>query len=595
MKKTRIILICLLLLICFSVYGYADTYVYEQPSSYSVSPGCDVDIYLSVNSDSVQKAFSVAVDYDDEYFEYKGFEWIGSLQGFGTFDPGAKEGVVILDSAVAASGSIFKLTLTVKDGAALNTDTTVTMKFKAGSTGSWVSGSETVDIVCSHSYTDWIVLSYPGCTYEGSQYRECYYCHDIQYSSIPATGHYFSDWEIETAPTCTEDGYGCCTCYYCGYSEGSSIPALGHIVNDGTIIKEATCTEHGVLKGTCERCGETSTVETDFAEHNYGEWTIIKESTCTETGLREHICDDCGHKESEVSLPLGHDYSGGQEITKATIYSSGLFEAHCKRCGNEGSVITPPSWTDKTTNLYFETTEGVFEKGTVLNVVMSVLEYKTQTEEGEPEYKAIKEVVYNITASLDGKSVQPAGTVSVTIPLLDGWGTNIAVYYEDGKGKRTELPVIIDTNKKTVTIEINHFSNYVIENKDVEKKESDDPKPSFGFPAWGHYVIEGLLAFTLIIVFFTRNNKDKVNGKNQVEEEIKIETVDNEEVIEETTDNLQPIPVHHIEPVTYDDMQESENEPFIELDIPKPKSILDHDEMTKALDSLWEDNKDEDK
>lgn len=88
-----------------------------------------------------------------------------------------------------------------------------------------------------------------------------------------------------------------------------------------------------------------------------------------------------------------------------------------------------------------------------------------------------KYVAFEFTATKNGASVQPNGKLTVTFALPEGYSENSTVYYMAEDGSLEELKTTVDTSNKTVTAELEHFSTYILVDKDT-KSEDTSPIPS---------------------------------------------------------------------------------------------------------------------
>mgnify|MGYP002802550227 CR=1 FL=1 len=97
--------------------------------------------------------------------------------------------------------------------------------------------------------------------------------------------------------------------------------------------------------------------------------------------------------------------------------------------------------------IVMETTDGVLSEDTELNV--------EQTESTEMR------VSYNITLVQNGAEIQPAGTVTVKIPVPDGMdGRTCKVYREEADGTYTDMNAVYQDGYMVFTTD--HFSVYVL-------------------------------------------------------------------------------------------------------------------------------------
>ena len=105
-----------------------------------------------------------------------------------------------------------------------------------------------------HSYGQWVTLTEPDCTTEGSQQRDCAACDSFETQTIPMIGHTYE--AVITSPNCTAGGYTTYTCACGDHYISDETEMLGHeeAVDAGMA---AGCTEEGLTEGRhCERCGE---------------------------------------------------------------------------------------------------------------------------------------------------------------------------------------------------------------------------------------------------------------------------------------------------------------------------------------------------
>ncbi|MDD6265003.1 MAG: glycosyl hydrolase family 18 protein [Clostridia bacterium] len=143
---------------------------------------------------------------------------------------------------------------------------------------------------------------------DGKSYHTCTVCG--QTVEVIKT-HEWGEWEILTEPTCTAKGTKIryCTESDCGASETAEVDALGHNMSGATVTTEPTCTTKGVQTATCGRCGEKVTEEIDALGHLFGEWT----DNGNDTEIR--ICSRCNATETRSNL----DYSQYWEAQRSLI------------------------------------------------------------------------------------------------------------------------------------------------------------------------------------------------------------------------------------------------------------------------------------
>ena len=101
-------------------------------------------------------------------------------------------------------------------------------------------------------------------------------------------------------------------------------------------------------------------------------------------------------------------------------------------------------------------TVEVIEEGEAFEMVSEVMENVAE------QY-----VAYEFTATKDDVAVQPNGKLTVTFDIPADYSTNVAVYYMDENGKLTQLEAVVDADERTVTVELEHFSTYIVVDKDT--------------------------------------------------------------------------------------------------------------------------------
>ncbi len=79
---------------------------------------------------------------------------------------------------------------------------------------------------------------------------------------------------------------------------------------------------------------------------------------------------------------------------------------------------------------------------------------------------AEKYTAFEFTAQKDGVAVQPSGKLAVTFMIPADYSTNVKVYYLNAEGKLEELVAVVDAANRTVTVELTHFSTYILVDED---------------------------------------------------------------------------------------------------------------------------------
>ena len=314
-----------------------------------------------------------------------------------------------------------------------------------------------------HSFSKATVTKEPTCTAAGVKTGTCTRCGKTTTESIPATGHSMSKWTQTKAPTCTEKGTETRKCSKCSHTETKDIAALGHSFSNPTVTKRPTCTEAGVETGTCTRCKQTATSAIKPTGHKFGEWSDSKAATCTEGGTQKRVCATCGAEETRNNEPLGHDFENPTIVKEPTISSTGLKEGKCRRCGETTSEVIPCSYSDTESETTIEADEGAFAEGTAVTV--------EKIDAKSDEFTSAKNILsdisgeftlYNISAVLNGSSVQPNGKVKVTFTVPDGYGKDVAVYLINDDGTAQKLEASVSEDGKTVEAQTDKLNRIAV-------------------------------------------------------------------------------------------------------------------------------------
>ena len=284
--------------------------------------------------------------------------------------------------------------------------------------------------------------------------------------------------------------------------------------------KAATCTETGLTDGTkCSVCGEILVAQKEIPAKGHTDVTIPgKAATCTETGLTDGTkCSVCGEiLVAQKEIPAkGHNYEDGV----------------CTVCGAEDpdhveptdpvepsqpvqpSQPVEPSEKPQGTvtldnNTGYQITTGnadkVFDKNTVITV-----ESVTGGNIYTTVEKALKGVVADmkdtaileITATLDGKSVQPDGNVTITFQIPQHLSVDhLKLYYVAENGEKEEIAITVNKDARTATASLEHFSTYVLANVVVDEDGSKVPPTGDNSQVMVYASVLALAAAAFIII-----------------------------------------------------------------------------------------------
>ena len=223
--------------------------------------------------------------------------------------------------------------------------------------------------------------------------------------------------------TCTTDGYtGDLVCTVCGT-----------VVKQGEVIK---ATGHNYVDGVCTVCGAK--------DPNYVPPTENPDS------------DPSTPVDPEPSTPVDPEPSA--PVT--------------------GGGVTVDNNTDN--RITVGNADKVFEANTVITV-----ESVTQGKIYDTVKEALKNLVadmknsaiLDITATLNGKPVQPDGKVQMTFAIPENLSVdNLKLFYVSDDGKTTEeIAITVNKDARTVTANLEHFSTYVLANVVADKTDSGVP------------------------------------------------------------------------------------------------------------------------
>ena len=217
------------------------------------------------------------------------------------------------------------------------------------------------------------------------------------------------------------------------------------------------------------------------------------DATCTTDGYTgDLVCTVCGTvvKQGEVIKATGHNYVDGV----------------CTVCGAKDPNYVPPTenpdpdpstpvdpqpsapvtgggvTVDNNTDnrITVGNADKVFEANTVITV-----ESVTQGKIYDTVKEALKNLVadmkntaiLDITATLNGKPVQPNGKVQMTFAIPENLSVdNLKLFYVSDDGKTTEeIAITVNKDARTVTANLEHFSTYVLANVVADKTDSGVP------------------------------------------------------------------------------------------------------------------------
>ena len=80
-------------------------------------------------------------------------------------------------------------------------------------------------------------------------------------------------------------------------------------------------------------------------------------------------------------------------------------------------------------------------------------------------------LAFEFTATKDGENVQPNGKLTITFTLPEGYSDNVVVYYMAEDGSLEALVAAVDAEKRTVTVELEHFSTYILADMEAQVEQ----------------------------------------------------------------------------------------------------------------------------
>ncbi len=324
-----------------------------------------------------------------------------------------------------------------------------------------------------HSFGEWFQTKAPSCGAAGQERRECANCDAYEVREIAATEHTYK--AVVTAPTCTAEGYTTYTCTQCGdrYVD-DLVEALGHSFGEWFQTKAPSCTQEGEERRECANCDAKETRGIATIEHSYK--SVVTAPTCTEDGYTTHTCVNCGASYvTDSAAATGHVWDNGVVTKEPTATTDGVMTYTCTVCGATKTEViekTGGSQDDVIYDIPEDNTVVIpendcFEAGTTVKV--------EQLEQGDifdqvqevMQNRAESYVAYEFTATMDGVTVQPNGKLTVTFTIPAGYSDNVAVYYMAKNGTLTKLTAAVDAENRTVTVELEHFSTYIVADEDT--------------------------------------------------------------------------------------------------------------------------------
>ncbi len=218
-----------------------------------------------------------------------------------------------------------------------------------------------VELPCTHTYDNWVILKEPNCTEPGLQQRNCQNCEEFEQEILSAKGHSYQ--VISTEP--------------------------------------ATCTQAGTQVFECENCSDFKTEVINATDHQYS-ITIIKPD-CINQGYTHHVCH-CGDEYTDNEVPAtGHSFNGTNQCTNCGFTEMPKLSP-IDNMNDSYWFVTGKS---KAYVIYFETSNG--KNGTYMA-------YSAETNE-DKTFKCVTQTSYNYNGTFE--IIQNNGTYN--IKFFDKW------------------------------------------------------------------------------------------------------------------------------------------------------------------------------
>ena len=206
--------------------------------------------------------------------------------------------------------------------------------------------------------------------------------------------------------------------------------------NKKLVTVPAQCEVNGMSYYICTECGKQigEAAIIPATGHSWGEWHVTKDATATTEGSRERECAVCGKKETEI-IPIlaqtAKDDKSGIEVSAPSGSYNGELELEV---------------------------EEIFD-GESFQIVGTI--------EGQEQSK-----IYDVTTKVDGKETQPGATVTVKIPLPEGYDpARTYVYHVNSEtGKVENMNARYEDG--FLVFETDHFSTYAVVQIKAQKKDS---------------------------------------------------------------------------------------------------------------------------
>ena len=333
MKKLSIITICVLLvsLLAVPVLAAQSANMSVSVSNKTLYRGDTVTVTVSTSKVDNCVSGGFMFSFDKSVFEY--VSGSATLSGYtaGVSTAAGNVAGYFMNGNATVQGSIFQITLKVKDTAAVGTYTIsgVPSLTDADSAVSCSAGSASVTVACHHSYGSWTEA-------DSGHQQTCEHCGDVK-----TEDHKWDNGSETKKATCKEEGVKTYTCTVCNATKTEAIPKT-----DDHVFGNLTAVDGNNHKDTCSVCQKEIT-----EGHNWNKGVVTKKATCKEEGEKTYTCTDCGATKVE-KLPISdvHSWSKWAKVDADTHKRS------CSVCEKEetGNHSYNSYWSKDRNNHYHE-------------------------------------------------------------------------------------------------------------------------------------------------------------------------------------------------------------------------------------------------
>ena len=363
MKKLSILVIIVLIIgmLAVPVLAAQSATMTVSASKTTVNRGDTITVTVSTSAVSNCTSGGFMFSFDKNVFEYVSGSAVLSGYTAGVSTAAGNVAGYFMNGNATVQGSIFQITLKVKDAAAFGTYSISGTPSLTAADGavSCSAGSVSITVACKHSYGGWTKVN------DTTHKHTCSVC-----SKEETTNHTWNSGTVTKKASCKEAGVKTYTCTACNATKTEAIAKL------------TTHTYDHACDAACNVCGATRTITHKYktswskskTEHWY-ECTVCKEKKdaaahipgAEATEKKAQTCTVCGYI---IKPALGHKHSyattwttdeNGHWYPCSGCEEKGSYKEHdfenacdkdCSICGytRETSHTFEEKWTTDATN-----------------------------------------------------------------------------------------------------------------------------------------------------------------------------------------------------------------------------------------------------